>query len=532
MQMNKRGVKWSVLRRLLFCGACIAILLNARGCMEDREIARIDRFCGNGICEPGETPFNCPKDCPFKVCGNNLCEPGEDMDNCPEDCSLVFCGDGVCEGRENYYNCPEDCPRNVCGNNLCEGGEELTCPYDCFPNSCGNGICETGETWRNCPQDCMETKKLDLLFVVDNSHSMQVHQEKLKVAVDEILQMFEAAGGGVLPDLHVGVVTSDLGAGNHTNIRYCEEVGGDKGILGQVGTVNMGDICIGEGRRYIVDVEPENCEVQMNNGVCVHDCTSMNCPDAGPGAGYLELRENENGCPRCVNHENGLFDAAACLSEVGVQGCGFEQHLEAMRLALDEDLTVENRGFLRDDALLGIVFVADEDDCSASQPNVLYNPDPTKDNINSSLGFLHSFRCFEFGIECHVNDRQPGERWNCRPREDVDALLYPVSRYKDFLLNLKHPGEIIILGIMGPVPEMIHVRMDSSFRPELEPSCIPPDSQYGADPAVRIRSLVQYFNTSQDMDGWADTSVCSSSFLGSMADFALRLGEKLADVYY
>jgi hypothetical protein len=107
--------------------------------------------CGDGICQEGENPLNCPDDC-SAVCGNSECEYGENPDNCPNDCENP-CGNGECEQGENPFNCPEDCGA-VCGNDECEYGEDPDgCPADC-KNPCGNGECDTGENSFNCPEDC------------------------------------------------------------------------------------------------------------------------------------------------------------------------------------------------------------------------------------------------------------------------------------------------------------------------------------------------------------------------------------------
>jgi len=53
-----------------------------------------------------------------------------------------------------------------------------------------------------------------------------------------------------------------------------------------------------------------------------------------------------------------LSASVGCVSAVGVTGCGIEQPLEAMRSAL------ETPGFHRDNAVLAVVIVTDEDDCS------------------------------------------------------------------------------------------------------------------------------------------------------------------------
>ncbi|MBX3225620.1 MAG: hypothetical protein KF795_34260, partial [Labilithrix sp.] len=54
-----------------------------------------------------------------------------------------------------------------------------------------------------------------------------------------------------------------------------------------------------------------------------------------------------------------------CLAQVGTGGPSIEMPLEATKLALNDRMSDgTNAGFLRDDALLAIVVLTDEDDCS------------------------------------------------------------------------------------------------------------------------------------------------------------------------
>jgi hypothetical protein len=55
----------------------------------------------------------------------------------------------------------------------------------------------------------------------------------------------------------------------------------------------------------------------------------------------------------------------ACAAKVGTDGPSFEMHLEGLKRALvDRVQDGKNAGFLRADALLAVVFLTDEDDCS------------------------------------------------------------------------------------------------------------------------------------------------------------------------
>ena len=137
-------------------------------------------WCGNCICEYGESPQICPVDCGWcgdsvcgcqefidqnceldcvAVCGNGKCEGGENTQACQVDCH--GCGDGFCGLGESFGNCKTDCPP-PCGNQICdEGGNgfdkapenPLGCPTDCKPG-CGNGLCEGGENPEECGADC------------------------------------------------------------------------------------------------------------------------------------------------------------------------------------------------------------------------------------------------------------------------------------------------------------------------------------------------------------------------------------------
>ena len=57
----------------------------------------------------------------------------------------------------------------------------------------------------------------------------------------------------------------------------------------------------------------------------------------------------------------------ACVAEVGTDGASFEMPLEGMKRSLVDRVTDgTNAGFLRTDALLALIFLTDEDDCSTA----------------------------------------------------------------------------------------------------------------------------------------------------------------------
>jgi hypothetical protein len=78
------------------------------------------------------------------------------------------------------------------------------------------------------------TNKLDILFMVDNSPSMDAMQTQLQTQFAKFLQPFvDLASVGYYADLHIGVITSDYGAGDVANpASGCgQSPGGQKGVL-------------------------------------------------------------------------------------------------------------------------------------------------------------------------------------------------------------------------------------------------------------------------------------------------------------
>ena len=241
-------------------------------------------------------------------------------------------------------------------------------------------------------------RDIDILFVVDDSDSMRQEQDSLARNFPEFVRVLESIGD--LPDLHLGVVSSDVGT-----------------------APAVVDDCAGQGDDGVLHA-PSACPL-LDGGRYIENLAD---PDA-PGG-------------RRVNYDpeaTTMAEQFACMAAVGDDGCGFEQHFESMRRALDG----RNPGFLRDDAFLAVIFIQDEDDCSASD-RAVFGDDP-------DLGLLSSFRCFEYGVRCEPDDdpRAVGPREDCAPR-DGSPYIEEVATYVDFLRRLKaDPARVIVAGIAG-----------------------------------------------------------------------------------
>jgi predicted small lipoprotein YifL len=204
------------------------------------------------------------------------------------------------------------------------------------------------------PGRCAIDDPIDVLFVIDSSQSMEEEQESLAAEMPRLVEALvrppDLDADGVpdwnpVTNLHLGVVTTDLGAGG-VDVGTCERRRGDDAILRDVG--NASDLwCL---RRF-----PRFLEF---GGV--------------------------------TSEESALIRDLACVIAVGDDGCGQEQPLEAVLKALTpstsplrfEGNTVGhgdgvNAGFLREGSFLAVVIVTDEDDCSTSDPR-LFDPESTR----------------------------------------------------------------------------------------------------------------------------------------------------------
>jgi hypothetical protein len=304
-------------------------------------------------------------------------------------------------------------------------------------------------------------RNIDILWVIDNSGSMEQEQASLARNFPLFAEVLEGIEGG-LPDIHMGVISSDMGTGEFEIADGCAG-NGDNGLL-QVGSCPLND-----GKLYISDVS------------------------TGEDGG------------REKNYDGELADQFRCMAELGIDGCGFEQHLESMRSALTNG---DNGDFLREDAFLAVIFIQDEDDCSASDADIFGGG--IGDDRDSEFGEYSSFRCFEFGTSCEpANERSFGPRDNCESDDDSQYIAQ-VSEYISFLQGLKDdPSQVIVAAVTGPTGPVTVAEDPDRDQIWVPPACVvcegggsdceaathsqAQDALVAAAPGIRMNTLLQGF---------------------------------------
>lgn len=319
---------------------------------------------------------------------------------------------------------------------------------------------------------------LDVLFVIDDSGSMKEEHESLKRNFGDFIAVLESLDGG-LPNVHIGVITPDLGT-SATDGTTAGNLGG----------------CNGPGKNGELRVLPGTSERYLRS------------VDDGMGG-------------RATNFGTDLTAAFASLADVGTTGCGIEQHLESMKRALDNHPA--NAGFLRRDAALAVIVIADEDDCSLAKSSLFAGNaagDPRwGDKVN--------FRCTSEGVACDSPSTDlatPGRREDCHP-DFASTTLTGVDRYVDFLKGLKADTlDVMVAGIVGDA-DPFEVIADDGVS-VLKPSCDYTDAMTGtqqfAFPAVRTRDFLSRFPQRN-----AATTICD----GTLADGLTEIGALIKEAF-
>jgi hypothetical protein len=175
-----------------------------------------------------------------------------------------------------------------------------------------------------------ECENVDVLFVIDDSASMADNQESLIASFDGFVQGMQT-NLQFAQSYHIGIVTSDS---YYVNAPGC---------------TNIGDL------------------VTRTGGL---ESSAMNCEPFASGARYLDESEPD------------LAGKFACAAQVGSGGNDDEMVMRGLLNAMNP-ATACNEGFARDDSLLVIVIISDEDD--VPEP-YMCDPDDPFDNPCMTTG--------------------------------------------------------------------------------------------------------------------------------------------------
>jgi hypothetical protein len=330
---------------------------------------------------------------------------------------------------------------------------------------------EVGDAADVVPDGPPADRPVDVLIVMQNSMTMSHFQRYVAGAYPVLIGglLDPTSGHRPMRSLHMGVISTDMGVGGYPVERCPEPVDGDDG------------------------------EMQNSPNVYMTEC--------------------ETSYPRYLSYESETPDgemidslqrAIECIATLGTSGCRYPQPLKATPRALIDHRDGVNAGFLREDSILVILFVADANDCSVTPGSeAIFDPD------DSSLGHVN-LRCFE-----------------------NQEALEPVETYIAALESLRASPDDLVLGFIAGVAqdpacdgtgleigsclelEQMVERIDTDTPSSLVPCC---GELLGGDPyAFPSRRLVQ---VAQDFGPRAHVqSVCDIHYSQTMNWIADRVHE-------
>ncbi len=454
------------------------------------------RMCGERCVDTDTDPAHCGG-CGVACSAGQRCAAAACCTPTTETCNGVDddCDGLIDEGRAADIGCEtgETCSAGTCSCDTMCGGSCV----DIQSNPAHCGRCDNA-----CPADldcvgsvCCEAagSRVDVLFMIDNSNSMNEEQASLVMQLPRLVRVLATGdldGDGIpetapVRDLHLGVITPDMGTGGFSVPTCANPRFGDDGVLQTAG-----------------------------------DTSSAGCMSTYPSFLTFDPTTDD---PMAIAAD------LACMAR-GTAGCGFEQQLEAVLKATTSSTApirffegtrgnadLANTGFLREDSVLVTFLLTDEDDCSVADPD-LFNPGSTRytDDLN---------------VRCSMNP----------------SALHPLTRFVDGLIATRRdPADLIFAAVAGvPVdliptsgtpnyaailsdPRMVE-RVDPTMPGRLVPSC----DVSGRGLAFPPRRIVR---TAQAIQAAGATGVVGSICQADLSDpmdavlerISARLGESCA----
>jgi hypothetical protein len=401
-------------------------------------------------------------------------------------------------------------------------------------------------------------RKLDLVFMVDNSPSMAPKVAKMNKQFEKLIAALKDPSDGQYPDLRVALLDSDLGTGGAYSSGSCgpNESNGQN-AYGDVGNFQM-----------------------------------RGATGCGMTSGDALWIEYTKGSP--VNYKGDINQVFACLAtNLGTVGCGEEHQLQAYEFALiaqnlHQGSFANQNNFLRPEAYLGLVFLSDEDDCSAATNDGMFG-DKTELRGESA-----SLRCATRGHTCkgvgNLSDGGPGYPTNqafqtaftdCSAREDScqnttdgyekgtdtsgTTSCSPLKSVKNLANEIKGlkgdqaNEKILVAGIFGwplagadgkpdfskaepyKIDKVPNPNSADTAHPEVYdywPICYDPDHRpkttgafdqdawgYGAEGGLRMSSFIEQFG-----ENGLKFSICERDFTAAMQGIGTAIAKKLQNL--
>ncbi|MCA9710540.1 MAG: VWA domain-containing protein [Myxococcales bacterium] len=382
-------------------------------------------------------------------------------------------------------------------------------------------------------------RDVDILFVIDNSRSMAEEQATLARNFGPLIERLEQ--DDVRANYRIAVTTTDNGF--YGGLCRSNDNGNFK--------VSS---CLQREEDFFNSVTEQSVFDEACASICKHEdieiLPTTTFRDATPSPRpWIESIGGRTNLPEGISP----VEAFQCFAPQGITGCGFEAPLESMRRGLLQagDERSEEYDFMRPGAILAVVFVTDEADCSARYADVT-DPWDWNDGSralwseeNRASGKLTSEVCWFAGVECEEQPDGTKECWSADKRADGseaasedEAVLHPLDRYMEFLGEIEaakkeiNPDQELLVAVLTGVPTdydggPIHYSdgTDPGYLLEtgIGAGCTSENGE--AAPPVRMAEIAQAFTTAEGDNNLY--SVCKQDYSDAMSSIADAIGKQV-----
>ncbi len=398
------------------------------------------------------------------------------------------------------------------------------------------------------PPACAAGRAADILFVVDNSNTMAANQATLA----RNLAGFFGELSAQAVSLHVGVISTDLGTPGSTVPSCANSDVGDDGLLNPI--------------RNGQAIRSHQPWTSAPAGARPPRCS--NAPTQYPSFLTFDASTTDT---------NGFRDDFVCNAYLSVGGCGLEQQLESVYRALVVHNPREqpgnmdpNAGFVRQNAVLGIAMLTDEEDGSVRDCRYAENGVPCTDGIGVYDSTNATWASTDLNLRFY--NYRPGSLQD--PTWNVDRYISPGNPTRGLTSLKPNAPHLVVFGALAGVPldmpmrdgggavdwtallgrdpggsegytamsaegpiSMRQANMDPACSTRVVPACRrqgtpydparPPcstDQQYFALPSRRIAEVARRFD--QTYGNGVISSICRNDYTAFMQDFARRVASR------
>ncbi len=347
--------------------------------------------------------------------------------------------------------------------------------------------------------------KVDVLLIIDDSPSMGQESETLAANLRSFMHVYEQSLR--ILDYRIAVTTTSV------SVPHCTGTASDGRLVDTPCQNRLDD--------FVAAPSHESDALDLQS-VCLDTCRLTKLPLQNTFVAgeklprprpWLQRERGRHNYPDDVDPG----DMLACMGLVGVGGCVYESPLEAAARALRrmQDETDPSFGFMRNDAALFVLFIGDEDDCSA-RPEHAQMFDPDGDRAFWEGNEPSSAICWNAATACGGG---PGTYDDCgaadwTPKRQLggpeDAVLHPVDKYIELLQQIEDHKQSrtgfrtqrVFTSAVAGVPQGYISGQDIVYQDSQDPNF---QSAFGigvgcssvageATPPARIRAITESFH--------------------------------------